>query len=141
MRAVIDTNILIRAAIKPLGMVGPVLSQLRDKRYAILYSESLLAELVDVLNRPRIRDKYDLSDDDIKTILGLILLRGEAVTPQGEISVCPDPKDDKVLEAAVAGEANAIASGDEDLLILYPFKGIPIITPNAFLEMLTIDTL
>lgn len=136
MRAVVDTNILVRAVIKPLGSVGPVLSQLRDDRYTILYAQTLLAELVDVLNRPRIRDKYGLSDEDIKTVIALILLRGEAVTPQRRITICRDPKDDKFLEVAVAGSADVIVSGDEDLLVLNPFESIPIITPQAFLRML-----
>lgn len=136
MRAVVDTNILVRAVIKPLGSVGPVLSQLRDDRYTILYAQTLLAELVDVLNRPRIRDKYGLSDEDIKTVIALILLRGEAVTPQRRITICRDPKDDKFLEVAVAGSAGVIVSSDEDLLVLNPFVSIPIITPQAFLRML-----
>jgi putative PIN family toxin of toxin-antitoxin system len=136
MRAVVDTNILVRAIIKPLGTVGPVLSRLRDNHYTLLYAQSLLAELVDVLNRPRIRDKYGLSDEDIKTVIALILLRGEAVMPQRRIEICRDPKDDKLLEVAVAGSADVIVSGDEDLLVPNPFENIPIITPRTFLEML-----
>jgi putative PIN family toxin of toxin-antitoxin system len=139
MRAVVDTNILVRAIIKPDGTVGPVLHQLRLGRYTILYARVLLAELVDVLNRPRIRHKYHLSDDDIKTVLGLVLLRGEPVTPQRTIAVCRDPKDDKFLEVAIAGKADAIVSGDDDLLALNPFEGIPIITPRAFLRLLATE--
>ena len=137
MRAVVDTNILVRAIIKPLDTVGPVLSQLRDNRFTILYAQSLLTELVDVLNRPRIRDKYGLTEDDIKTVIALILLRGEAIKPQRQITICRDAKDDKFLEVAVAGNANAIVSGDEDLLVFNPFDGISIITPRVFLRMLT----
>jgi predicted nucleic acid-binding protein len=47
-----------------------------------------------------------------------------------------DPKDDKFLEVAVAGEADVIVSGDEDLLVLHPFAGIPILPPADFLQML-----
>jgi predicted nucleic acid-binding protein len=65
MRAVVDTNILVRALIMPLGTVGPVLQHLRSGDYTLLYSRLLLDELVDVLNRPRIGRKYGLDQDDI----------------------------------------------------------------------------
>jgi uncharacterized protein len=136
MRAVIDTNILVRAVIKPQGTVGPILLRLRRGDYTLLYSQSLLEELIDVLSRPRLRRKYGVNDDDIKTIISLILLRGEAVTPTQSITACRDPKDNKFLETAVAGQAEALVSGDEDLLTLDPFAGIPILQPAAFLQRL-----
>jgi putative PIN family toxin of toxin-antitoxin system len=139
MRAVVDTNILVRAVIQPAGAVGPVLMRLRQGDYTLLYAQLLLEELVDVLNRPRIRDKYQLADQDIQAVIGLILLRGEAVLPQERITACRDPKDDKFLEVAVAGEADVIISGDDDLLVLHPFAGIPILSPSAFLRMLDAD--
>jgi uncharacterized protein len=136
MRAVVDTNILVRALIKPQGTVGPVLRQFRDGEYRLLYSETLLAELVDVLSRPRIRDKYGIGTDDVATVLALIDLRGELIVPRRRITVCRDPKDNQVLEAATAGRADVIVSGDDDLLVLDPFEGIPIVTPAVFLALL-----
>lgn len=109
---------------------------MRQGEYTLLYAQSLLEELIDVLNRPRIRRKYNLSQDDIKTVVSLILLRGEAVEPERTITACRDPKDNKFLEVAVAGYADVIVSGDEDLLILHPFEGIPIVPPRTFLELL-----
>jgi putative PIN family toxin of toxin-antitoxin system len=139
MRVVVDTNILVRAVIRPHGTVGPVLLRLRQGDYTLLYARSLLEELIDVLNRPRIREKYRLTDWDIQTIIGLILLRGESVTPTERIVACRDPKDDKVLEVAVTGKADVIVSGDQDLLTLDPYAGIPIVPPNAFLRMLDLE--
>jgi putative PIN family toxin of toxin-antitoxin system len=136
MRAVVDTNILVRAVIKPYGTVGPVLLRLRHGEHTLLYAPSLLEELIDVLNRPRIREKYWLTDQDIQTVLSLILLRGDVVKPKERITACRDPKDDKFLEVAVAGEADVIVSGDQDLLVLHPYAGIPILSPGAFLQML-----
>ncbi len=133
MRAVVDANILVQAVIKPSDTVGPVLLRLRHGDYTLLYAQSLLEELIDVLNRPRIREKYQLTGQNIQTVVSLILLRGEAVSPQERIT---DPKDDKFLEVAVFGSADVIVSGDEDLLMLHPFVGIPILPPVAFLQML-----
>lgn len=136
MRAVVDTNVIVRALIRPRGTVGPVLLRLRQGDYTLLYSDSLLEELADVLNRPRIRDKYRLTNNDIQTVLALILLRGEAVTPDQTITICRDPKDNKFLEVAVAGRADVIVTGDDDLLVLHPFTGIPIVSPSTFLQRL-----
>ena len=136
MRAVIDTNIVVRALIRPQGTVGPVLLRLRRGDYTLLYAPPLLEELVDVLNRPRLRRKYHLTSHDIQTVVSLLLLRGEAITPTERITVCRDPRDDKFLEVAVAGQADALVSGDEDLLVLHPFRGIPIVPPAEFLKML-----
>ena len=91
MRAVVDTNVLVRALIKPHGTVGPVLLRLRHGEYTLLYAGSLLEELVDVLNRPRIREKYRLTDLDIQTVASLILLRGEVVVPEERITACRYP--------------------------------------------------
>ncbi len=134
--AVVDTNIFIRALIKPQGSVGPVLTRLRDGDYILLYAELLLDELLAKLALPRIRAKYHLSDEDVETVLALILLRGEPITPNRRITACRDPKDNIVLEVAVAGQADFIVTGDNDLLVLHPFEGIPIVGPSEFLEAL-----
>lgn len=134
--AVVDTNILVRAVIKPTGSVGPVLKRLRDKDYLLIYSEPLLSEFVDVINRPRIRDKYHITPEDISTVVALLILRGREIRSVERIEICRDPKDNMVLEAAIAGEAQVIVSGDEDLLTLDPFRGISIVSPSKFLEML-----
>ena len=135
-QAIIDTNILVSALIKPEGTVGPVLHRLRDDDYEIVLSEQLLTELVDVLNRPRIKEKYGLDTKDIETVLALLLLRGRIVSPVERIDVCRDPKDNMFLEAALTAEADVIVSGDEDLLVLDSFRSIPVIGPAAFLQMI-----
>jgi putative PIN family toxin of toxin-antitoxin system len=136
MRAVVDTNILVRAVIKPQGSVGPVLQRLRRREYTLLLSRATLDEVVDVLHRPRLRVKYGLSESALRAVIRLVVLRSELVQPDEQIAVCRDPKDDKFLEVAVAGQADVIVSGDEDLLTLDPYAGIPIVSPSQFLAML-----
>lgn len=136
MRVVVDTNVLVRATIVPHGSVGPVLLRLRQGEYDLLYTQPLLEKLVDVLNRPRSRQKYRLTEEDIVAFLAFIVLRGEVVTPNQHIAACRDPKDDKYLEAALAGGADVIVTGDKDLLALRSFEGIPILTPSSFLRKL-----
>jgi predicted nucleic acid-binding protein len=58
------------------------------------------------------------------------------VVPDRRITICRDPKDNQVLEVAVAGQADIIVSGDEDLLVLSPFEGRAVVSPAAFLALL-----
>jgi uncharacterized protein len=53
------------------------------------------------------------------------------------IAACRDATDDKFLELAVSGVADLILSGDGDLLVLNPFRGIPIVTPATFVQAAT----
>jgi putative PIN family toxin of toxin-antitoxin system len=135
-RALIDTNILVRAMLSPEGSVGPVVDFLRDGLYVFLYSEATLNEFVDVLGRPRMVHKYGITADEIDALSALVIRRGEPVKPSRSITVCRDPKDNKFLEVAVAGRADVIVSGDKDLRILDPFEGIPIVEPAQFLRLL-----
>jgi len=141
MRAVVDVDVLVRALIKPDGTVGPVVKALRDAHFVFLYSDALLAELVDVLRRPRLRDKVGLAEADVETIVALVLLRGEPFTPTRRIAACRDPKDDMLLELAVAGRADVIVSGDEDLLVLDPFGGMRTLGPAALLALLDVPSI
>ena len=136
MRAVIDTNILIRALIKPLGTVGPILEQLSAGRYVAIYSEALLTEWLAKLALPRIRTKYHLDDAAIETTLALFAIRGELVKPTRQIKACRDPNDDMLIEAALAGAAQYIVTGGEDLLVLKDFETIRIVPPRVFLAAL-----
>ena len=63
-----------------------------------------------------------------------VLASAELVSITERIITCRDPKDDKFLELAVNGHADLIVSGDADLLTLDPFRGIPIVTPAAFVQ-------
>ena len=47
---------------------------------------------------------------------------------------CRDPTDDKFLDLAVNGRADLILTGDKDLLVLNPFRGIPIVAPSTFVQ-------
>jgi putative PIN family toxin of toxin-antitoxin system len=136
MKAVVDTNILIRALIKPRGTVGPVLTRLRAGNYTLVYSQPLLDELLEKLALPRIREKYRLDQQAVETTIALLALRGELVHPVRAVKVCRDPDDNALIEAALAGNAAYIVTGDEDLLTLKQVEGVRIITPRVFLAAL-----
>jgi len=62
-------------------------------------------------------------------------MAAEPVEIKTRIRACRDPKDDKFLEVAVDGRADAIVTGDHDLLELHPFHGIAILTPADYLNL------
>ena len=66
--------------------------------------------------------------------MALLALRGELVSPARRVKVCRDPKDDMVIEAALAGEAEYVVTGDEDLLTLRRFETVRFVTPRTFLR-------
>ena len=136
MRAVVDTGVLVSALIRPQGMIGDVLRALRDGRFIPIYSTPMVVEIIDVLSRPKFRAKYHMQPDDMIALVNLLRLRGELVIPEQEITACRDPKDNKFLEAALAGNADVIVTGDDDLLVLHPFEGIDILRPAEFLGKL-----
>ena len=136
MRAVIDTGIFVSALIRGRGTIGSVLRALREARFTAIYTTELLVEIIDVLGRHRMRVKYHIQPEDVSALIHLIRLRGELVIPDQKVGACRDPKDDKFLEAALAGGADCIVSGDADLLALGSFEGIPILRPAEFIARL-----
>jgi len=136
MRVVLDTSVLVSALIRRQGTIGEVLRLLRDGRFIVIYSTASMIEIIDVLGRDPFRTKYQIESEDITTLVNLIRLRGELVNPLRKVTICRDPKDDKFLEAALAGQADAIVSGDADLLVLNPFEGVPILRPAEFLALI-----
>lgn len=129
-RFVLDNNILVSALLVKKSSPFLVIKK-GEEMGVILYSESTLLELNQVLNRKKFI-KYFTVEEKQEFIVKLIE-SAELVVIKESIDVCRDPKDNKFLELAVSGDANFIISGDRDLLVLNPFRNIEIITANDFL--------
>jgi putative PIN family toxin of toxin-antitoxin system len=129
-RWVLDTNTLVSRLLMPGGIVARAV----DHALALgvpLVSDDTLAELADVLSRPRFDRYVPLPDrQHFVALLGGVARR-VAITHR--VQACRDPSDDKFLHVALNGEAEAIVTGDRDLLVLDPFHGVRILNPAAFL--------
>jgi putative PIN family toxin of toxin-antitoxin system len=133
MRIVVDTNVFVSAALRQGSL--PALSLfLIERRCTLLRSAATEEELFEVIDRPRFAR---LVAPDFRAWLADLFVRGESVTISERVTECRDPKDNKFLELAVNGRADLILSGDNDLLVLGDFRGIPIVQPGAFFEMMT----
>jgi uncharacterized protein len=103
-------------------------------RGRLLVSAATVAELDDVLRRPKF-NKY-ISEEKRLEFLAALVQEAEQVEVTELVTACRDAKDDKFLELVVSGRASHILSGDADLLALHPFRGIAVLTPQAFLTSL-----
>ena len=132
MRFVLDTNVLVSALLLDNSISRRAFNRALDHG-KMLFSLPVLAELNEVLSRKRFRKYVD--EDDARRFLAVLVRVAEWVEVDAKITACRDPKDDKFLGLAVSGRATHLISGDADLLVLTPFQGISILTPDAFLEL------
>lgn len=127
---VFDTNTIVSALLFEHSKPGQAFfAALR--RGEVVTSLAMLAELQQVLRRPKF-DRYLLREERDR-FLARFVQEARIIDITTAIQASRDPKDDKVLELAVSGGADCIISGDNDLLVLNPFQGIPILTPDEFL--------
>lgn len=126
---VLDTNVLISRLLLPHGEAARAVDQALSAGI-LLVSEATLAELVEVFGRSK-SDLY-VSHEDRRQFIRLLGGVARMINIERKIQACRDPKDDKFLDVALAGGANAIITGDRDLLALHPFHGIAIISPAQF---------
>ncbi len=114
-RAVLDTNIWVSAILNPAGFPAEILKSFRQGDFLAVISEPIIAEIADVLSRPRIRDKYGVTEADILELLILIEERCEHVLLSGDVRVCRDLEDNGIIETAVKGHAAYIVTRDDDI--------------------------
>jgi putative PIN family toxin of toxin-antitoxin system len=130
MRVVLDTSILVAALVFPGGKGDAALRRVIEGRDQLVISRTILDELLEVLGRRFARDAEELAHvavfvSDLATV----------VAPKRRLHVVKDDPDNRVLECALAGHAQAIVTGDKDLLALKSFEGIPLVTLASCLGM------
>ena len=128
---ILDTNVLVSALLSKNGKARQALDKAQNIG-KLLMSESTLLELITVFNRPKF-DRY-ASSAKRRLLITAIKRTAEIVVIREKIKVCRDEKDNQYLELAIDGQATCIVSGDSDLLVLNPFREIPILTIQEFLD-------
>ena len=130
MRVVVDPNVFVSAVLKENSLPFFVVRWI-DRNGGLLKSTATEQELLAVLHRPYLaRVTIPSFRDGIVEMLAA----AELVTITERIAACRDPTDNKFLELAINGHADLIVSGDADLLVLNPFRGIPIVPPATFVQ-------
>jgi len=130
-RIVVDTNLLISRLLLPDSTPGQAVRK-AEREGRILASRATLDELADALGRRKL-DPY-VSIEERQHYLRLLGRIVDMVTVEHVVRRCRDPSDDRFLELALSGEADLILTGDQDLLALNPFRGIPITTAQEYVR-------
>ena len=131
-RVVIDTSTLVSAVLKPASIPAQALTEAMDF-FEVIVSAQTLDELHSVLQRAYL-DRYRSMEQREQFFEGYAAMALEVVVAQAVVA-CRDPKDDKFLSLAVAGNARIIISSDQDLLSMGQYQGIPIIAPRSFVDL------
>lgn len=125
---VLDTNILISAALKPNSIASSVVRKAIE-HYELCASEETIKELKETLQREKFKKYFDRLEYSRDQFIRFIEQSCVMIASSEEITDCNDPKDNKFLELAVAANASMLISGDKKhLLSMNPYRGIQIIT-------------
>jgi putative PIN family toxin of toxin-antitoxin system len=129
-RVVLDTNVAVSALVFREGRLAWLREAWTAGRVVPLVSAETIAELVRVLAYP----KFKLSEEETKNVLAHYMEHAEAVpgaAASTRVPRCRDPDDRKFLQLAYAAKADALVTGDDDLLALAAKSRVPVLTPNA----------
>jgi putative PIN family toxin of toxin-antitoxin system len=131
-RLVIDTNVFVSALISTRSIPALLLDE-AGKKYLLFISKEILGEVEDVISRK----KFGFTKQKISSAMEAILSFSEIINPEIKVDVIKsDPDDNKILECAIACNAQYIISGDSHLLELREYGSIKIINPKTALGLL-----
>jgi len=128
LRLVIDTNILVSAALKPNGLQRTVLLMAISKPARLYVSHAVIAEYREVLARPELKIRKGLRHQ----VLKLIMRNSRTVTPSPPLQITPDPDDSIFLECADAARADYLVTGNPRHFPKF-WKNTKVITSREFL--------
>ena len=130
LRLVIDTNVLISAAIKPAGLQRTVLLLAITRPARLYVSRPILEEYSEVLGRPELRIRKGLRQQ----LLRLIKNHSYTVVPTRRLDVTSDPDDNMFLECADAARADYLVTGNQKHFPRF-WKNTKIITTREFISL------
>lgn len=138
MRVVLDANAYVGAEVSPHGVCSKAIKIITKpgSAFELIATEKILAEIYDVLTRPRIIKLTGKNKDQVSLVIEDIT-QFATMVPDIPISAkeCRDPKDVIYLAAAQVSRASLIVSWDKDLLDLIEYDGIKIIKPDIFIKI------
>lgn len=129
MKAVFDTNILVSALVFPGGRGEAALLRIIEEKDQLVLSKPILDELLGILSRKFARDAEELAH--VAVFLSEL---GQFVKPRRRLRVLADEPDNRILECAIAGDADIIVTGDKALLALGEYRNIRIISLREYLD-------
>ncbi|MDZ4766759.1 MAG: putative toxin-antitoxin system toxin component, PIN family [Chloroflexota bacterium] len=132
---VFDTNIIISGTLWS-GAPRKALESAKTGVVQSIFSESLLDELKQVVERAKFKKQRELLNLTPEQIVSNFLAYTEIIEPTEQIPIARDVDDDAVLACALGGKADGIVTGDSDLLVLKIYETIPIWNVSEYLAHL-----
>jgi len=129
---VLDTNSLISSALLPNSFSKNVFEKAVILG-TLAISNATFEEFIEVLFRKKF-DKYFINDEERWSFIYRLEANSKLFTPDTIVKDCRDPKDNKFLELAISANASCLITGDKDLLVLHPFRNIPILNAVEFID-------
>lgn len=137
MKAVLDVGQFVSATIRADGHPAQVMRAWRNGEFDLYLSIPLLEDLRRVLGYRHIRKRHGWTDEQIEIFIIALGIAAHLTEGELEVSVVEeDPTDDKILACAEEGQVDYIVASDEHLTKIGKYKGIPIVPPRQFLEIL-----
>lgn len=130
LRLVIDTNVLVSAAIKPAGLQRTVFLIAISKPARLYVSHPIFEEYSEVFDRPELRIRKGLR----MQLLQLIKNHGHTVVPTRQLEVTTDPADNIFLECADAARADYLVTGNQKHFPRF-WKKTKVVTPREFVSL------
>lgn len=134
MRLVLDTNVVVSALLWD-GVPRRLLRVGRAEDVAFCSSSPLIAELTDVLSRPKFKKKIAASLLTVDQLVDLYVELVALVRPAPTSRLAPDPDDDVVIGTALAAKADYLVTGDKGLLSVEAYEGGRIVTVSEALQV------
>ncbi|MCL5985357.1 MAG: putative toxin-antitoxin system toxin component, PIN family [Actinobacteria bacterium] len=143
LKVVLDTNIFVSSLLVKTGLPAQILDAWRERQFILVTSPYIIAEIRATLSYPRIRRKYEITEEEIDKLITLLKQDGLLILSDTKAidSIAKDPADEKVLTCAAEAKVDFIVSGDRHLLNLSIYQGIPILTVRQFIEHLQVPKL
>jgi putative PIN family toxin of toxin-antitoxin system len=140
LRAVLDTNVVVSAFIRPAGPPGQILERLLQGEFVLVTCEAMVDELRRTLLRPSVRKYLRVSQRELAGRVVQLEALADVVEGNFELELAVRDPDDRIfLAAAVEGRADYLVSGDSDLLAVAQYDNVHVVTPRIFLDRLKGD--
>ena len=130
MRVVVDTNVLVAGLLSPYGAPGEIIRMAASGSLALCFDARILTEYLEVLSRP----KFGFDPDQFRPLLDQIRVKGHVVASDPLPEELPDPDDQPFLEAALAGTARCLVTGNVRHFPASKRQGMKVVSPSEFLK-------
>lgn len=131
MKVVVDTNVLVAGLLSPFGPPGEIVRMIASGAVSVCIDVRIQTEYADVLSRP----KFQFEAEQVQILLDQIKMDGLSVAGTPLESRLPDPTDEPFLEAALAGDATCLITGNSRHFPATKRQGMTVLSPAEFLDL------